>query len=82
MADQTDGPQGWTAVLGEEFAELATALGNGTGTPPDPDRVVRFVAKAVPDSEACSVTFLPTGPGWQRLLPRTTCAADPRNRKP
>ncbi|MDU0314174.1 GAF and ANTAR domain-containing protein [Phycicoccus sp. M110.8] len=61
MADQTDGPQGWTAVLGEEFAELATALGNGTGTPPDPDRVVRFVAKAVPDSEACSVTFLRPG---------------------
>ncbi|MDR6863660.1 ANTAR domain-containing protein [Phycicoccus sp. 3266] len=61
MAEQTEDRRGWAAVLGEEFAELATALGNGAGTPPDPDRVVRFVAKAVPDSEACSVTFLRPG---------------------
>ncbi|GAB3438637.1 GAF and ANTAR domain-containing protein [Phycicoccus ginsengisoli] len=45
-------------MLGEEFLELAAALGSGPGVPPDPDRVVRFVAKAVPHSEACSVTFL------------------------
>jgi hypothetical protein len=59
VAEQTEGRQGWTVVLGEEFAELATALGTGAGTPPD--RVVRFVAKAVPASEACSVTFLRPG---------------------
>jgi GAF domain-containing protein len=46
------------AILGEELGELAEALGGAPGAPPDPDRIVRFVAKAVPHSEACSVTFL------------------------
>ena len=58
VAKQEQDPEPVSAVLGEEFGELAAALGGGPGAPPDADRVVRFVARAVPHSEACSVTFL------------------------
>jgi GAF domain-containing protein len=58
VGEQTEDRETRSVILGEEFGELAEALGSGPGTPPDPDRVVRFVAKAVPHSEACSVTFL------------------------
>lgn len=50
--------QSVTAQLGAHFEELAGLLRAARGGPPDPERVVRFAAGAVPHGEHCGLTLI------------------------
>jgi GAF domain-containing protein len=59
------------AYLGAQFSQLSTTLMSADTSALDPDRVVRFAAMAVPDTNHCGLTLLRQG-----RQPRTISATD------
>jgi ANTAR domain/GAF domain len=59
VAASSDGEQvARLAQLGHRFDELSGLLVSAQVGPPDPDRVVRYVARAVPHSQHCGLTLV------------------------
>ena len=56
--------------LSSHFEELAGLLVGARSGPPDPERVVRFAAQAVPHSAHCGLTLIP-GSGRPRTVAST-----------
>lgn len=57
MSEASSDPDGY-ALVGAQFEELAAALRQEGGGPPDPERITKLAAKAVPHSAHCGVTLL------------------------
>jgi hypothetical protein len=57
----TPGTGSSLAALGTHFEELRALLVSAHDGPPDPDRVVRFAARAVPHADHCALTLVPGG---------------------
>jgi GAF domain-containing protein len=54
----TPGAESSLASLGAHFEELRALLVSAHDGPPDPDRVVRFAAHAVPHADHCALTLV------------------------
>lgn len=59
------------ALLGTQFADLSAALMSDDDTGLDPQRVVRFATRSIPNTEHCGVTLLRPG-----HAPRTMTTTD------
>ena len=61
LADSSGEQAARLAHVGRRFDELAELLMSAQAGPPDPDRVVRYAARAVPHSQDCGLTLVQGG---------------------